>query len=122
MKIQYGCIKVLKKGVCKVSDYFTKNNIYDKNGILLISKGQKITDAIITKLKSLKIYKPEELVNFDNKQSIVSTQITNAFRAKINIRDDYVLEKANKVLSTIIFESKTKPWWIYVNALSNYVD
>ncbi len=40
----------------------------------------------------------------------------------MNIRDSRILEKPNEVLINIIFKSKTKPWWIHVNALSNYVD
>lgn len=105
-----------------MSEYFTKNDIYDKNGTLLLSKGQKMTDAIIAKLKSLGSYKPEELINSDDKQSVVLTPISKAFGARMNIRNDRILEQPNKVLSTIIFESKAKPWWIYVNALANYVD
>lgn len=103
-------------------EYFVKNNIYDKNGTLLISKGQRMTDAVIAKLRSFGSYKPENLVNFDEKQSAVLTSIAKAFEVRMNICDDRVLEQPNKILSTIVFESKTKPWWIYINALSNYVD
>ncbi len=102
--------------------YFAKKDIYDRNGRLLLSKGQKMTDAIIAKLKSLGNYSPEELINFDDKQSVILTSTVQAFKERVNIRNDLVLEQSNKVLSTIIFESKTKPWWIYVNALGNYVD
>lgn len=105
-----------------MSEYFTKEDIYDKNGILLLGKGQKMTDAVITKLKRLGGYEPEEPINFDAKQSVVISPIVQAFGEKMNFRNDHFLEYPNKVLSTIIFESKSKPWWIYVNALSNYVD
>jgi putative nucleotidyltransferase with HDIG domain len=101
---------------------FANENIYDKNGTLLLAKGQKTTDAVVAKLKKLGSYKPEEPINFDVKQSVVTSPIAQAFGERMNIRDDHVLKYPNKVLSTIIFESKTKPWWIYVNALSNYVD
>ena len=40
----------------------------------------------------------------------------------MNFHDDRVLMQPNKILCDIIFESKTKPWWIYINALANYVD
>ncbi len=102
--------------------YFAKTDIYDRNGILLISKGQKMTDAIIARLKSLGSYKLDDLINSDDKQSAVLISIAKAFGARMNIHNDRVLERPNKVLSTIIFESKAKPWWIYVNALGNYVD
>lgn len=105
-----------------MSKYFSKKDIYDKNGILLISKGQKMTDTIIAKLKSFGSYIPEELTNFEDSQSGVLIPVSKAFGVRMNIRDDSALEQPNKVLSNIIFESKTKPWWIYVNALGNYVD
>jgi uncharacterized domain HDIG len=105
-----------------MDEYFTKKDIYDKNGILLLSKGQRIADTVITKLKGLGSYKPEELINFDDKQSVVLTPISKAFKARMSIRSDRILEQPTKVLSTIIFDSKTKPWWIYVNSLANYVD
>ena len=81
-----------------------------------------MTNAVIAKLKKLGSYKLEEPINFDDKQSVVTSSIAQTFRERMNVRDDRVLEYPNKVLSIIIFESKTKPWWIYVNALSNYVD
>ncbi len=105
-----------------MSDYFAKKDSYDKNGILLIRKGQKIIDVVNAQQKSLRSYNPEELINFDKKQRAVLTPIAKSFGARMNIRDERVLEQPKKVLSTIIFQSKTKPWWIYVNALSNYVD
>lgn len=100
----------------------TKEDIYDKNGILLIAKGHKMTDAVITILKRVRSYKPEEPINFDAKQSVVTSQIAQELGERMNIRNNRILEYSNKILSTIIFESKTKPWWIYVNALNNYVD
>ena len=105
-----------------MSEYFANEDIHDKNGILLLGKGQKITDAIMAKLKMLGSYKQEEPINFDDKHSVVLSPIAQAFGEKMNIRNDRILTYPNNVLSTIIFESKKKPWWIYVNALSNYVD
>ncbi|MEA4846345.1 MAG: HD domain-containing phosphohydrolase [Clostridiaceae bacterium] len=103
-------------------EYLSKEDIYDENGILLLCKGQKMTDAVIAKLKRFGSYKSEEPVDPDAKQKVVSSPVIQTFGARKNIRNDRILEYPNKILSTIIFESKTKPWWIYVNALSNYVD
>ena len=105
-----------------MSEFFTKEDSYDKNEILLLSKGQKTTNSVIAEMKKLGSYRPEDPINFDIKQSIVTSHIFQALRERMNIRDDHALEYPNKVLSTIIFECKTMPWWIYVNALSNYVD
>ncbi len=104
-----------------MSETFAKKDIYDKNGVLLLAKGQKTTDAVIAKLKKRGCYEQEAPVNSDVKQSVATFPIALALGERMNIRNDRVLEYPNKVLSTIIFESKTKPWWIFVNALSNYV-
>lgn len=105
-----------------MSDKCAKENIYDKNGILLLGKGQRMTDTVIAKLKKLGSYKKEEQIRVDDKQSVATPPIAQVFGERMNIRDERVLRYPNKLLSTIIFDSKKKPWWIYVNALSNYVD
>ena len=65
-----------------------------------------------------------EIPNFHRmtRQSTVLSQVTEKLRERLNIRNERIFRKANDILIKIIFESKTKPWWIYVNALSNYVD
>lgn len=105
-----------------MSDFLSKEDIYDKNGVLLLSKGHKITGEIAKKLLKLGSFKAEELLNFDVKHKTTSSSLIQAFGGRKKIRNNRSLEYPNKVLSTIIFESKTSPWWIYVNALSNYVD
>lgn len=105
-----------------MSEIITKNNIYSKNGILLLAEGQKTTSAVITKLKESGSYEQEAQVKSNIKQSKATLPSALAFGERMNIRNYCALEYSNKVLSTIIFESKTKPWWIFINALSNYVD
>lgn len=105
-----------------MSETLANQNIYDKNGILLLAKGQKITEAVIEKHKKVENDAPDVSVNFDIKQREVLSSIVKAFEERMNIRDDHVLKYPKKILSAIIFESKTQPWWIHVNGLSNYVD
>lgn len=181
-------------------EFYAREDIYGKNGVLLLGKGQRMTREVIARLKRLGLFKPdicelkernEEDVNYapefspgydfgddpglssgydsdgdpenapgydsgydsgyaygydpgyhpgnyreynperDNdtrheqnyihSQNAEASRIINALGIKMNIHNDRVLEHPNKVLNTIIFYSKTKPWWIYVNALSNYV-
>ncbi len=114
------------------SGYYTNKDIYDDRGILLLSKGQRITAEVKNRLERLGIYIPGEaeiardIQNFasnqKNRQSDDVTLVSQELKSKMNIRDDRILEKPNEVLINIIFESKTKPWWIYVNALGNYID
>ncbi len=103
-------------------EYFVKKNIYDKNGVLLLAKGQKTSEAVIAKLKTRASYEEIARVKADMKQGMLTYPIAKKLGERINIRDARILEYSNKVLSTIIFESKTKPWWLLVNALTNYVD
>jgi putative nucleotidyltransferase with HDIG domain len=101
---------------------FTKKNIYDKNGNLLLSKDKKITDEIKIKLKERGNYYQEKSNGFDKKKNTVLAPIIQTFGERKNIRNLRRMEQPHKILNNIIFESKAKPWWIYVNALSNYVD
>lgn len=105
-----------------MSETFVKKNIYDNNGVLLLAKGQKTTDVVIAKLKKRGTYEQEAPVNSDVKHGVATLPIALALGEKMNIRNDRVLEYSNKVISTVVFGSKAKPWWIYVNALSNYID
>lgn len=105
-----------------MSETFAKKDIYDQNGFLLLAKGQKTTDAIIAKLKKRGCYEEEALIHSNVKQSAATFPAVLELGKRMNIRNDRILEHTSKVLSTVIFESKTKPWWIYVNVLSNHLD
>jgi putative nucleotidyltransferase with HDIG domain len=99
-------------------EHIAKEDIYNRNGILLLSKGKKTTNETITRLKRLGSYKLEEPFELDAKQNV----IVQEFGERMDIHNEHIIEYPNKILSSVIFESRTKPWWIYVNALSNYVD
>lgn len=99
-----------------------KKDIYDEEGRLLLSKGQRITDKVIAKLKKFGLSEPEEITDVNEEQHPVLDPIAQAFQERKGIRNQHVLERPHQVLSTIIFESKSEPWWIHVNALSNYVE
>lgn len=105
-----------------MSEDLVRENIYDKNGILLIAKGQRFTESIVERLKMFGYYNPKETFDYNTQKDLSTSSVVQEFGERINIRNAHILEYPNKVLNKIIFESKTKPWWIYVNALSNYVD
>ncbi|HQE65546.1 MAG TPA: HD domain-containing protein [Clostridia bacterium] len=106
----------------KNSVYYINQDIYDNNGVLLLRKGQRITDEIKNKLERLGKYDSNKIDHASDKQSDILAPVTKELSERINLRNNRIIEKPNEVLSTIIFESGKKPWWIYVNALSNYVD
>ncbi|MFU0784586.1 hypothetical protein [Clostridium sp. cel8] len=103
--------------------YFSKKDIYNEKGILLLKKGQKVDSTIITKLRNagISMDKLKNMFNFNDKKNVGITKISDEFRARMNIPDHVILDKPNKILSSILFDSKDEPWWIYVNSLANYV-
>lgn len=105
-----------------MSEIFVKENIYDKNGVLLLAKGQKTTESILEKLKVFGRLEKETPSNSEKEQNEPQIQRARELGERMNLGDIRILENSNRVLSTIIFESKKKPWWILVNALTNYVD
>ncbi len=116
----------------KESEYYTARDIYDKNGKLLLSKDQKISVKTKHRLETLiknDLAKPDESSQTEEAISKDApakhphlTAINEGFSQRMSLHDKRILEKPNDILINIIFESKTKPWWIYVNALSKYVD
>lgn len=114
------------------SGYYTNEDIYDDRGVLLLGKGHRVTAEVKNRLERLGIHIPGEAAIAREIQSFASSQsnsqseavnsVSQELKRKMNIRDDRILEKPNEILINIIFESKTKPWWIYVNALGNYID
>ncbi len=88
---------------------YVTQDIYDNNGVLLLRKGQIITDEIKNKLERLGKYDPNKIYHANDKQSDILAPVTKELSERINIRDNHIIEKPNEVLSTIIFESKNKP-------------
>ena len=112
---------------------FTSQDIYDNNGLLLLKKGHKLTAEVKKRLEKYGVHDLEEYINTSKKEVVKPPKkrnrtvpnpeaIIKEFAERLNIPDNYYIQKANGILIDIIFESKTKPWWIYVNALSKYVD
>lgn len=102
--------------------YIAKKDIYNENGVLLISKGKKLTNRIIRRLLKRGEYNLNELIDLNDSQSDGLISATKTFEVRKSIPRSRTLEQSSQILGTIIFESRTKPWWLYVNALSNYLD
>jgi putative nucleotidyltransferase with HDIG domain len=105
--------------------YITKKDIRNKNGILLLSKNQRVTDRDLKKLRKfgrLDLKNSSEIKpkSSDSIPETFTTEAINSFGIRKHIVNEHILEKPNKVLNTIIFKSKDEPWWININALMNY--
>ncbi len=114
----------MKKIVCP-RDY------YNEQGLLLSAKGTKITLNQFLRLqrrydfiaeieenekRQIKGRQPLSLASYEK----VKQQIRRDERYKLT--DDQVLNQASVLLANIVFESKRKPWYIYVTALGNHID
>ncbi|NLI92563.1 MAG: hypothetical protein GX434_10280 [Peptococcaceae bacterium] len=103
-------------------EIFLEKDIYDKNGVLLMVKGQKASEAIVAKLKKHGYVERETSGNSGFSQQRVSSEIALELQKKVCIRDKQVLRCSNAILEEIIAEAKTKPWSIFISTLCNYVD
>lgn len=117
----------IKKG----SEYFAARDIFDNKGVLLLGKGQKVTASIENRLRRFGVYEQEVPDNPGSRQSVAIPscdrqsamlyETAEELKNRLNIRNERVFRVANDILGNIIFSSREKPWWIYVNALCNYV-
>jgi len=110
------------KGSRKMSTHILGEDAYDRNGTLLLKKGTIVTDDIIEKLKRHGSNVFNEVRDHSDTHNEVSAEAVQTFAERKKIYDSRVLELPYKILNNIIFESKGKPWYIYVSALANYVD
>lgn len=104
------------------TEIYTDKDSYNKRGLLLLRKGQRITNEIKIRLERIGYISQDSQDNTDYKNVMELSPITQGFIERKNLRNKHILEKPNQVLNTILFENKDKEWWIYINALSNYVD
>lgn len=101
-------------------DNISKSDIYGRNGVLLLAKGQKITESVAKKLKILNGVRKSEPRQFTEDSKI--TLCTDHIKTEVFNLNDPVFEDASGTLKKIIFDSKGTTWWMPVNTLSNYVD
>ena len=93
-------------------------NYYDKNGILLLAKDQEITDHTLLRLRKHEACVRE--LTAANRQCDERIRIGQISK-KLNAHDKSIFDVPAMVLSEIMFESRRKPWFFVINALSNYI-
>jgi hypothetical protein len=72
-----------------MSMHILEEDVYGRNGTLLLSKGQKVTDDIIAKLKRHGSYILEKPNNRNATHNVVSDKAVQTFRERKNIRNSY---------------------------------
>lgn len=106
-----------------MKNYRTKKAIYTEDGTLLLAAGQELTEEILMKLEMIKHKKLTDIVNskdLQKKDTII--EISNQIQESYKILGGKVVSEASDIVARIIFELKDQPWWLHINALSNYVD
>lgn len=106
-----------------MKNYRVEKAIYTEDGTLLLAAGQELTEEILMKLEMIKHKKLADMVNkkdFQNKDTF--SEISNQIQENYKILSEKVVSDASDIVARIIFELKDQPWWLHVNALSNYVD
>lgn len=115
-----------------MSVYITKEDIITEDGILLLKKNQRVNDSVLRKLKrfsssvlidseNFEIYNGLKLENYNSIQKASATKIIESFGIRKNFLNERILEKPSNVLNNIIFDSKSEPWWMYINTLTNHL-
>lgn len=117
--------KVIAKLIkLKNHDIDILDDSYDISSIVVVGDNQQ-NDVFSSDDKQREVFTPtalnKDIFTFNAELKSLIDSITKKFGEKMNVKDPFILEKPSKVLCNIIFESKNKPWWIYVNALANYV-
>ena len=103
-----------------MSKYCSDIDIYSKEGTLLLAKGQELTGEALLKLKRLGAVKE---INVDAvRDEIEIFECASNIKDKFNRLEENLLNNASDIISDFLFDSKSNSWWMYVNALSNYVD
>lgn len=100
-------------------DTVAHKDVYNKNGVLLIAKGQKITKEIEQKLQSMHI--SDYMMPATLNEKIKVNDCARTLAKKINTSSRPSMEKSSKIMNDIIFGSKSDPWWVFICALSNYI-
>lgn len=110
------------------TSFILKKDIYDNNGTLLLAKGQAISMSTKRKLEDVGVFPiPQKKGNKVASSQASSTPkeaadkvllpIIHSFGARKGIHTIYLTELPSRVLTSIVFESKEKPWWVLINAM-----
>jgi putative nucleotidyltransferase with HDIG domain len=112
-----------------MSKIYLDRNLYDKNGILLLSKGREISPQMLQKLEQMNLIKDSASKagnipagNMPARSPDYIKKSSNHIQKMFRINNIELINSSSKILTDILFESKDQPWRIYVSTLSNYVD
>lgn len=109
------------EGVDNIMENHSKKDYYSEDGTLLLAKGVSITSDTLRRLQQFNVV--DEKKAAANHASGKKIYIEQARKIKDRFKGtDKDFNQASDILTNILFESKQKPWWIFINALGNYID
>lgn len=97
-----------------------KKNIYTKGGILLLAKGQELTEEDLERLRRIEIVEASTLAELD--QQMAMSWNKEKLKAKFTPIDYTFIEKSNETVGDILFQSSGKPWQTFLHSLGMYAD
>lgn len=102
-----------------IREVICPKDYYNKNGILLIAKGAAIS---LEKLRYLEKKYQSERAKAPGPEQEKFFEHAQKLKERYGQVNTQILDQANRLLITTIFESKQKPWWMHINTLGNYLD
>lgn len=101
---------------------FSSKNYYNESGTLLLAKGAPITLEMLKKLQQYKEVDLSEVTSDYKLEKKKYVEQTQRLKERFNVTNEQNFNQVSDILIKILFESKHKPWWMYINTLSNYID
>ena len=97
-----------------------QTNIYSNSGILLLAKGQELTEEDLERLRRIEIIEASTLAELGRQLDLSWNK--EQLKAKFAPIDSVHMESSNETVGDILFQSKEQPWLTVLNSLSKYVD
>lgn len=97
-----------------------QTNIYSKSGILLLAKGEELTEEFLEQLRRIEIIEATTLAELDRQMALCWNK--DKLKAKFTPIDSAFIETSNETVGDILFQSSGQPWLPALDALRKYVD
>lgn len=103
---------------------YTKEDIYSQSGVLLYTKGRELTPEVMHRLTIMGLADRVKTAPLPEmgEAGIASRSQSIQAKLQLNEQDSLIFTLATSQVTGILAEARSQPWWMYISALSNYVD
>lgn len=105
-----------------IMEAYSSKDYYNENGTLLLAKGVPINFKMLKKLQQYKAVDFADVTLDCEPGKMKCEEQANKLRERFQGANEQTLNQVSDILIKMVFESKQSPWWMFVNALSNYID